>query len=744
MSENLNFTFYSVLKNEDAYPYIGSNFLVAADGLGGAGGYKHKLEEKDRAKINRNTLFNDIPFEDIRDEKFLAYIDDLVKPLQDDKDDNSALWASRVVIGRVVYALEANNIVYKKVEEAKEDTSVEEVKVETNESNLENNVTSETEDTNITSKVTEEAKEVASENLPIEDRHLHLEDEKVREDLTNYVLKGLKDVAKEFNLKRGETDGNILLPTTLVFARYGESDEKVSVETVWAGDSRLYALTPSGLKALSKDDEDKSGSITNLFYADYKDEKKPHLNYLRHEIEKPCVLMAVSDGIFDPFEPHDHLGVEYTLLSKIEESNSIEQVRDSLLEFFNKVRQDDATMAFMAFGFDSFDDMKARFKERTDKVKVIYERKKELNVILEVMKQYESEDPMHYIKTRSRDKFDYIAPLLLNAIKSDSNDFVVTPELKNLVNDAKKEHDESFRKFQERNRNEFFTFLDELPNKVEYSLESVRGYFKNLKSVDMENKKEVAIYTLFELAMKHDDVMPSLKQERIRLQDQIDADQNLLEEKRRELRNSCLNVEKSERISMYLRGLNNTYDYLFQYNEKIDEEVGKKANDFYEALDSDVKKNLSTVVDEACKFVKVASEKMRVRFKETLKELCSYLKDNPALIFNVLEDEVINKYKLNEVYENMNSKPTEIEDKELLAKFKNNKDTIIDNIAYSLANHCHEKSIIDSQYNVTKLEAFRTYYQYDNEEGRKTIKEFDDLLLNLDKEYESLLTGSND
>ena len=46
MNKDLCFKFYSVLKNEDAMPFIGKNILVAADGMGGAGSTVHEIDRK--------------------------------------------------------------------------------------------------------------------------------------------------------------------------------------------------------------------------------------------------------------------------------------------------------------------------------------------------------------------------------------------------------------------------------------------------------------------------------------------------------------------------------------------------------------------------------------------------------------------------------------------------------------------------------------------------------------------------
>ena len=337
---NTDFKFYSVLKNEDAMPYIGGNLLVVADGLGGSGSAVHAID-----RVKHTDMHGDIiagAFGDMKDvsSALMQYIEELIAPMVDGKDDTSALWASRIVIARCVYALTEGEF-----------------------------------------------------------QKADLSDKKVRAKLAKFIGTGLHETAKKFDLQKGTYDGQLLLPTTLAFVRYTEKECFVIAETVWAGDSRCYALTSDGLKLLSLDDEDDSGSITNLFYAD---NDKVMLNYIYHEIPKPCTLMAVSDGIFDPFDPHENLGVEHTLLSAIKKSNSPQEVATALYNFYGSVHGDDATMAFVPFGFDNFNDMQNKLAKRTDEILAVRKKQGEFYDALEVMHQSE-EEASHYVLSRTND-----------------------------------------------------------------------------------------------------------------------------------------------------------------------------------------------------------------------------------------------------------------------------------------------------------------------------------------------------
>lgn len=349
---DLKFAFYSVLKNEDADPYSGDNLMIVADGLGGAGSIVHSIDRDKHHDLYESIMasaFSDCP--DIAAKLGDDYFKKLIAPMIDDKNDTSALWASRIVMARCAYAIIAN------------------------------------------------------------DQYEELDKENVRKHLAGFIQKGLESVKDKFKLEKGTYFGQKILPTTLAFVRYKEDKDQVVAETLWAGDSRCYALTIDGLKILSIDDEDSSGSITNCFHAD---NKEVRLNYRRYTIKKPCALFVASDGIFDPFE-EDYLYVEHVLLKKISESETIGEVGENLCKFYGEVHGDDATMAVTSFGFESFDYMKKKFDARNREIDKLAAESSEKREEIELINN-NGQDVTDYIIKRTGDKYEQIVSLIADRI----------------------------------------------------------------------------------------------------------------------------------------------------------------------------------------------------------------------------------------------------------------------------------------------------------------------------------------
>lgn len=382
MSNRLSFDFYSVLKNEDAPPFVGKNFLVAADGLGGAGSNVHVIDRSKHPDLKKEIMdaaYGD--FDESEKNAIIDYLNTLVEPMADEKSDTSALWASRIIIGRFVYAM------MKGAAPAKESDSEEQ-------------------------KLTK----------------LDVSNEAHRAALSTFISNGLTKVAESLSLKNGEYSGQLLLPSTLSAICFEERESSVVAECVWAGDSRCYALCPSGLKLLSEDNEDSSGAITNLFAASI---EKTVLHYRRYEIEKPCALMVVSDGIFDPFA-EDYIGVEYYFQDAISKSGSLEELSAMLKAQYDSIRGDDSTVAFTAFGFKDYEDMKQALKPRADYFFDLTQRWQQLRSALELVDLPESE-VSGYIATRTSDKYEKIAQLISDALIEKKEDAAISPALRDKV-----------------------------------------------------------------------------------------------------------------------------------------------------------------------------------------------------------------------------------------------------------------------------------------------------------------------
>lgn len=364
VKKDVAFRFYSVLKDEDAPPYLSDSLIVAADGLGGSGATVHHVDKEKFAPIREHILkaaFSDMDLEGGALEP--EYLEELLESMIDDKDDTSALWASRIAIARFVYALNSENEKY------------------------------------------------SPENLAKEE---------VRAELCKFVRKGLFDTAKYFDLKV-ERSGFSLLPTTLCAYRYVEEEKLVRAEAMWAGDSRLYAFTKDGLRLISRDDEDASGAITNKFDAEEK--KTVRLHREVYELEKPCVLMAVSDGIFDPFSPDDNFGVENIFLETLMEAESVEAMACALSEKYDAIRGDDATVSFKAFGFDSLEALREAYTDRANYICELKKKSIESKKVLEVMNG-DPEEYTGYVRQRATDKYDAICKEIVGAVERGSDDIV--------------------------------------------------------------------------------------------------------------------------------------------------------------------------------------------------------------------------------------------------------------------------------------------------------------------------------
>ncbi len=351
--KEIKFTLYSVLKNEDAIPYIGQNLLVVADGLGGSGSALHYIDKDkfyDMEDGFYHSAFADFKLEHIKELKL--YLNQSLEEMIDEKNDTSALWASRIVSARYIYALNYLKE-YQRVDNAN-----------------------------------------------------------TREELVKFIQKGLTKTKNQFQLSNGKYKNQLLLPTTLASIRYMTINNKIIVEALWAGDSRCYAFTKDGLFQLSMDDEDVSGAITNLFYEGNNDTK---LNYKKYELTQPCILFVVSDGFFDPFEPYENLGLEHLLFDCINKSTTIDEFKTNLELKLNQIHADDASIAFTAIGFKDFSTMKNHLQNRSKEIFKMQKDYLKYQDFLYMQQQSDSEY-LNYMGNRTKDKYLSIKEIVTTSL----------------------------------------------------------------------------------------------------------------------------------------------------------------------------------------------------------------------------------------------------------------------------------------------------------------------------------------
>lgn len=676
--------FYSVLKNEDATPYVGGNVLIAADGLGGAGSTVHNI-----LPIEGKTLHDEIfeaafyDFDLGKAQKLISYLEHCVYPMADGKPDTSALWASRIAIARCAYALRFN------------------------------------------------------ENFVNAD----LSDEAVRGQLAKYISIGLDNTALHFRLEKGKYDDQKVLPTTLAFVRYAVDNKgKFTAEVVWAGDSRCYVLTKSGLKQLSIDDEDKSGAIINLFYVGGK--KATVLNYRRYEFNEPCVFMAVSDGIFDPFEPHDNFGVEKTLLEHIVQNDSYEGLMQSLSDFYDKVHGDDASMAFVPLGFADYKALQEAVKDRAKLISDMWQKFYDMNAALEIA-DISEEDVRGYVENRTRDKFGAILTALLANYSEHSDDLIYTKEIVSIITKTKSQIAEEKKKETEKHTE---IALNSLCSYMKEHLEEKpESFFRTYLPFDVPRNLFDCVYNAKRVhigvrsALDKQEKRRSLADEKSKWLEVIKERQQFYWKEFNRLQSNTTTDKQWEEIARWLKiwiyiqvQFEKGYYLLQEINdlEYSDKKVAKAINLFI----ANNKSTLMTSDSEIEKAIEIA----RNKYFDAVDKLFSILLKTPSACSKIFNEETIRKFALNGNEVQGNGKANN--ESGICDALIRQQDTVIEIIVNALAENYDKTSVLDCYYNATRLNTFRIYYKL-KAHPDTDIAEFEEKLKALEVGYNLLITN---
>lgn len=681
--EKLKFTFYSVKKNEDAPPFINENLLMVADGLGGSGSEIHVIDRQKHMHMY-DDFFNSA-FGDFKNmsQDFKEYIETLMKPIIDETDDTSALWASRIVIGRCAYALTYGEF-----------------------------------------------------------KGVKLGDENTRNELIHFIKNGLHRVVCDFDLKNGPYTSQLRLPTTIAIIKFKElDDENVDVETIWAGDSRCYALTLDGLKILSKDDEDSSGSITNLFYADNENTK---FNYLNYRIKKPCMLFTVSDGTFDPFSPHDHLGLENIIYENIANSSSITNFSYNLKKDYDKINMDDATMSFVALGFENYDSIKEAFKNKIIEIQNVLNQWNKLYQLVQVS-NIKEEDVYDYVFVRTQDKFDKIVNTLIYADQT-IDDVAFIPEIKTIFENQMFNNKKEFFDNALKNINNYILNNRNITFKDIFAKRKLEFDDKILENLIVEAKKSLKKYERFTKHCFHKknnfDLFCKTKMEY----------HQILVEKIRFYRekydnfwnNQDCNFREEKKICSIL----NFYHYC---DLALLENISSIQKNIYLSIDE--KELIGKIVTHIKKYNKMSfdSEKLNSAIQKKYQMFLNCWNNLYQYLLDHIDDidylkKIFNSKNNNFLLDMDNKKILKVNEnnfeKKILNEIHENREEICKKIVDSLKLNYNKKSIIDSYYNESKLRLFRTYYFYISNPNPE-VEEIKNKIELLEKSCESLLIESN-
>jgi serine/threonine protein phosphatase PrpC len=159
------------------------------------------------------------------------------------------------------------------------------------------------------------------------------------------------------------------LPTTAAVAVIRRSAREVLV--FWAGDSRVYLLSPAaGLQQLSRDHlRDDGDAMTNLerdaplancIHAD----RTFHIAWRTYRPDGDYAVIVCTDGCFG-FVPSP-MHFEHLLLETMAAASSVDEWRDHLVASLGELTGDDMSMAIVAEGWPTFDAMRTAFTPRRE------------------------------------------------------------------------------------------------------------------------------------------------------------------------------------------------------------------------------------------------------------------------------------------------------------------------------------------------------------------------------------------
>lgn len=659
-----SFKFYSVLKNEDAMPFAGGGLIIVADGLGGSGSAVHNIEAHDYADL-RDEIFKSAfyDFDAYKAQPIASYLEYWVYPMADGVPDTSALWGSRITIARCAYAL------------------------------------------------------LCEDKFAYAD----LSDERVRRELSAFVTDGLERTAKHFGLKNGRYDDQKLLPSTLAFIRYKtEKNGGVTAEVVWAGDSRCYALTRDGLKQLSVDDEDKSGSITNLFCAGAK--KPAVLNYRRYMLEAPCALLAVSDGVFEPFEPHDSFGAETVLLRLICGCNGYAELAEALKEYYGKIRSDDATMAFAQTGFCSYGDMRKAFAPRERFLAAIRDRLCGAGCALEVSAQTEDE-ARGYVVNRTADKLNSVISALLAA---GEGDICYTGKIKAAVAEAVKE---CLARHTERALEELHAYL------AEHTGEGVAGLLDGAYAANTDAAARSAAdaaareYEAFSKAARKRADLTAFKAEKEHWRGVIAERESFYWNSVNGLRGVDGDRAKALKYMRVWLSADEAFERgfkLYNYND-LEREDKKTARE----IDAFIAQNKPMFY--GAERIEAEARSAEGRYRAALEKLFALLKKDGAASVKMFNKATVKRFALDASFAE-----ARVGADAVCERLSKDADGVISGIVGGLAENYGKTSAIDCFYNASRLAAFRQYYSLKNNPDN-AVADLKNALDELEKAYVSLL-----
>lgn len=206
-------------------------------------------------------------------------------------------------------------------------------------------------------------------------------------------------------------------PTTLAVACISEcpsEQDKIFVNSFWAGDSRNFLWTKEGFFQISADDlSDEKDPLENLTSDSplsncVCEDRDFQINQLCILLRKqPCIIISATDGCFGYFRSPMHF--EFILWDTLRRSNDIEHWEDNIKKRIQRVSGDDFSMSLAFYGTDNFGKLKKIFKDLPyeNKIKNIINLEEQISKIEEQLEAKKCKLSENTIDTWKRYKTIY-------------------------------------------------------------------------------------------------------------------------------------------------------------------------------------------------------------------------------------------------------------------------------------------------------------------------------------------------
>ena len=153
-------------------------------------------------------------------------------------------------------------------------------------------------------------------------------------------------------------------PTTLAASLISAEQNGIRCLMMWAGDSRGYVFSDSGLYQITRDDLkgeidpfdniEQDGVLSNVISAnDFR------LNVKDMVVNNRCIILVATDGCYGYLR--SPMDFESMLLSSLMEASSLKSWEETLSARIGAVAADDYTLQALAIGFDTFDQLKSYY-----------------------------------------------------------------------------------------------------------------------------------------------------------------------------------------------------------------------------------------------------------------------------------------------------------------------------------------------------------------------------------------------